>query len=177
MDRLLHTKRRDSCTVPLKNKFFLWLISRNTFLTMDNLLKKGWSRVNQCYFRGRLEIVDHLFFQCPIAEFICSVIGCCFGSRLTPTSISDFQSWAQKILPSGNQEGHWIGFGAVGWSIGLSRNDICFHRITITDPKCIVYRICSFLKYWPGWSSTKIKTRRVAQDRCASSSRPYGSAE
>lgn len=48
--------------IPYKIKIFLWLVIKNSILTRDNLLKRGWSGNSQCLFCGQPESVEHLSF-------------------------------------------------------------------------------------------------------------------
>lgn len=54
--------------VPPRIRVFGWLTSLNRILTIDNLIKKGWTLVNRCPMRKlNLESVQHLFNECPFA--------------------------------------------------------------------------------------------------------------
>lgn len=102
--------------IPIKIRFFLWLISKKLIRTMDNLLKRGCQGTNRCYTCGKTEIIDHLFFQCSVASCIWSVIGSCFGITTKPRSTAEFYGWSGQKLP-GNEFLHLIGFAAVSWAI------------------------------------------------------------
>lgn len=56
--------------IPPKIKVFLWLMSNNSVLTKDILLRRGWIGSEACPFCGKDEYVDHLFFTCSIAILI-----------------------------------------------------------------------------------------------------------
>lgn len=58
--------------VPLKIKVFMWLISKNSILTRDNLLHRGWKGPKECVFCGSDESIDHFFLTCPVAKFVWS---------------------------------------------------------------------------------------------------------
>lgn len=52
--------------LPLKIKVFMWLIDKNSILTRDNLLHRGWQGPKECVFCGNDESIDHLFLHCPL---------------------------------------------------------------------------------------------------------------
>ena len=57
-------KRLQKAKVPLKIKFFIWLIKMNAILTGDNLARKGWKGNKTGSFCANLESIEHLFFGC-----------------------------------------------------------------------------------------------------------------
>jgi hypothetical protein len=56
--------------LPHKIKVFFWLVVRNKILTKDNLKKRCWIGSLNCCFCGVDESIDHLFFKCPIAQYM-----------------------------------------------------------------------------------------------------------
>jgi zinc-binding in reverse transcriptase len=51
--------------VPLKIKYFMWLILHGKILTRSNLSHRGWKGVVSCSFCSYyLETLDHLFLTC-----------------------------------------------------------------------------------------------------------------
>jgi hypothetical protein len=60
--------------IPLKIKIFMWLIQQDAILTKNNLAKRNWSGDKKCYFCHGEETVEHLFFGCPVARYIWSLI-------------------------------------------------------------------------------------------------------
>jgi hypothetical protein len=49
--------------IPLKVKIFMWLTLKNSILTKDNLLTRGWTGNELCHFYTQQETVDHLLFH------------------------------------------------------------------------------------------------------------------
>lgn len=47
---------------PLKIKIFLWLMIKKSILTKDNLIKRGWTKNEECHFCSGKESIDHLMF-------------------------------------------------------------------------------------------------------------------
>jgi hypothetical protein len=56
---------------PSRCKFFLWLMVQNRIWTADRLLMREWPNEYFCLLcRRNLEIVQHLFIECPIIRQI-----------------------------------------------------------------------------------------------------------
>nr|CAD1817778.1 unnamed protein product [Ananas comosus var. bracteatus] len=57
--------------IPLKVKVFYWLVLKKKILTMDNLVKRGWTGNTSCVLCGsEIETIDHLFTQCVFFRFL-----------------------------------------------------------------------------------------------------------
>jgi len=65
--------------IPEKIKIFLWLIANDSILPKDNLMKRKWQGDPSCIFCNNVETISHLFFQCPVAKIIWSVIAKCLN--------------------------------------------------------------------------------------------------
>lgn len=80
--------------IPLKIKTFLWLMLKDSILTRDNLWRRGWKGVKSCLFCGADESIDHLFFQCPVANFVWKVVNISFGFNIHHDEVSHlFGTW------------------------------------------------------------------------------------
>jgi hypothetical protein len=66
--------------IPLKIKIRLWLIWHNAIATKDNLLKRKWTGDPFCLFCSTHESILHLFFSCPAAQYVWSVVGMVVGA-------------------------------------------------------------------------------------------------
>ncbi|WVZ90737.1 hypothetical protein U9M48_037011 [Paspalum notatum var. saurae] len=68
--------------VPLKIKFFIWLLFRGVILTKDNLIRRHWLGSKQCCFCSADETIQYLFFACPCANrHIGQDFRCCYTRR------------------------------------------------------------------------------------------------
>jgi hypothetical protein len=56
--------------IPEKVKKIMWLTAQKAILTKGNMIRRRWQGDPACYFCGEQEIVDHLFFRCPVAKFV-----------------------------------------------------------------------------------------------------------
>lgn len=99
----VYHKRIWKCKVPAKIKIFLWLITVGALLTKDNMRKRNWQGDPCCAFCDCVETSPHLFFQCPVAKVIWSVIAKCFGANNMPSNIQQCWSWCEKWLPFGKK--------------------------------------------------------------------------
>lgn len=57
---------------------------RNSILTRDVLIPKGWHGPKECVFCGDDESISHLFSRCLVAKFIWRVVACSFGFTSRP---------------------------------------------------------------------------------------------
>lgn len=59
--------------IPPKIKFWLWLILHNSIATKD-MYRRGWRGDIKCRFCDENETINHLFFACPAAKYMWSVV-------------------------------------------------------------------------------------------------------
>lgn len=135
--------------VPLKIKIYMWLVLQDAILTKDNLIKRKWKGDTKCAFCPEKESVTHLFFECPSAKYVWSLLAFSLGTDCRPGDFNQYNFWIQKTLPQCPSM-HFVGLAAVCWGIWRMRNDICFEKKQIKSPTEIVCLICSFLTYWTG---------------------------
>lgn len=100
--------------LPLKIKIFLWLMLKNSILTKDNLLRRGWAGCEQCHFCLAKETVDHLFFRCTAARFIWQVVICALGITRAPANTSDmFDAWFYSFAAGQRKLMFWCSCGGL----------------------------------------------------------------
>lgn len=133
---------------PPRVKVFSWLVLRNSILTKDNLFKRGWRKGSiKCQFCDKSESIQHLFLDCPMAQFIWSVVECALNVKPGRNVGEMFSSWILKF-GKGNGKLIMVGVTAVLWTIWKARNRACFDGIMPVDPIEIIYNICSNLNSW-----------------------------
>jgi hypothetical protein len=135
--------------IPLKIKIFMWLVSQDVILTKDNLCKRKWKGNTSCAFCPDPENGNHLFFGCPTAKYIWSLLAFSLGPNCRPGNLDQYWVWIDNVLPQGPQM-HVVGLAAVCWAIWHIRNVVCFDNKRVKSPTEIVSMICSFLTYWAG---------------------------
>ncbi|KAG8045329.1 hypothetical protein GUJ93_ZPchr0008g13376 [Zizania palustris] len=134
--------------IPLKIKLFLWLTLKNKILTKDNLLKRGWKGGSKnCFFCGKDEFVQHLFFDCVVIRFVWSLLK--IGFNIGPFANQD-HLWRAWYLNLNIHLRKLVGVGlaAVFWTIWKTRNEVCFQNKTVKDPLVIVNLICYWMSSW-----------------------------
>jgi hypothetical protein len=99
----------------LKIKIFMWLVSQNVILPKDNLVGRKWKGSTTRAFCSENENSQHLFFDCPTAKYIWSLIAYSLGADCRPNYLSQFWLWIQRSLPQAPQSAcSWIGCGVLG---------------------------------------------------------------
>jgi hypothetical protein len=67
--------------IPPKIKIWLWLIWHNFIATKNNMAKRGWTGDTKCRFCDQEEDIHHLFFLCPAAKYMWSVVSITFRGK------------------------------------------------------------------------------------------------
>lgn len=135
--------------IPPKIKFFMWLLTNDAILTRDNLLKRKWMGDACCLFCDSDENIAHLFFQCPIAKVIWSIVAKCFGANNIPSNLQQCWKWCEIWIPYGEKYHPW-GIAAICWAIWKNRNRACFEKKIIRNPLEIICHACALMNYWAG---------------------------
>ena len=139
-------KRIWKAKVPLKIKIFLWLSQQNAILTKDNLSKRNRRGDMGCCFCPAQETLLHLFFDCPIARYIWSLVAHVVGAVCRPNSFEQFWFWTNTYL-SNHKHFHSVGLAAICWAIWRARNLSCFEQKRIKSPIEIVCMASYFICY------------------------------
>lgn len=135
--------------IPYKIKNFLWLLENDATLTKENMVKRKWVGDPSCRFCDSVETTEHLFFQCPTAKVVWSIVAICLGANNIPMNIQQFWNWADHYLPN-HKHTHGFGVAAICWATWKARNKACFERKLIKHPAEILLHACAFLNFWTG---------------------------
>ena len=73
--------------MPPRVKVFMWLALRNSILTKDNLLRRGWKGDEKCPFCGHKESINHLFLSCSVARLLWNILKCAFSLTDIPEDL------------------------------------------------------------------------------------------
>lgn len=79
--------------ITAKIKIFLWLVSNDAILTKENLRKRNWNGDPRCAFCDDIETISHLFFSCPVAKVIWSIVAKCMGASNIPSDLHQCWQW------------------------------------------------------------------------------------
>lgn len=83
--------------IPSKIKCFV-AYGQEFIVTKYNLLKRGLKGGKMCVYSGNDENIDHLFFQCLVAELIWSFLKCAIDLQSTHASLFDcFGRWIKDF--------------------------------------------------------------------------------
>jgi hypothetical protein len=80
--------------IPRKINIFLWYLRNGVVLTKDNLVKRHWKGCTKCCFCAEHETIQHLFFDCPIAQLTWGSVCFMFGVKKTGGNGISFWSLA-----------------------------------------------------------------------------------
>jgi hypothetical protein len=156
----LSFKRMWKAKVPLKIKFFMWLVSQEAILTKDNLCKRKWKGNTTRAFCTEQESVQHIFFECLTAKYIWSLLAYSLGAECRPGNMNQYWIWINNILSQCPQM-QAVGLAAVCWAVWKTRNVVCFDDRRVKSPTEIICMICSFLTYWAGLLNEDLKQQVI----------------
>ncbi|XVF66499.1 hypothetical protein PTKIN_Ptkin10aG0041000 [Pterospermum kingtungense] len=122
--------------LPPKFETFMWQMLKGRVAVKENLRVRniGNGLDVHCVLCGRAtESISHLFFVCPVSWGVWS--HWCWNWGIQWVSSSDpwqfFEHWLQ-LLPPNRCDKLWkMSFGAIVWSIWLTRNDCIFQGKTV----------------------------------------------
>lgn len=147
--------------MPFKVKIFLWLLMRNIILTEDNLLKRVWTRNDQCYFCGQPKSIKHLLFDCGLSMFAWRLILHAFDLARPLEDIHHLiHGWLDQS-PSSIHKLAIIGGTALCWTTWKTRNVACFEK-KISDDFASVFLVCVFANFSPTGKSCRQTKRQKA---------------
>jgi len=135
--------------IPHRIKIFMWLLENKAVLTKDNLLRRKWVGSPTCFFCSSNENIDHLFFLCPVAKVLWSLVGICIGASNIPENILQFKLWISHWLPGGQQV-YTFCAAAICWAIWKRRNEACFENKKLRNPAEILSYACALMTFWAG---------------------------
>jgi hypothetical protein len=113
---------------PIENQDLHVVCSSKRDYTKDNLGKRNLQGSSKCCFCDHEETVQHLFFQCPFAKIVWSIV------RMTlyitpPLNINNlFDAWLNGVSKTEKVQIR-VGTCAILWAIWHVRNDFIFNRL------------------------------------------------
>lgn len=115
--------------LPSKVSFLVWLLMRRRVLTQNNLKRRGFNMVSQCYLCKQCEEDDvHLFLECPVTQQLLDYFN--FGQMATwRNSLEHFLTvWQPKSKTNQGQKiKKFIPHVAI-WVLWRERNLRCFEE-------------------------------------------------
>jgi hypothetical protein len=133
--------------IPLKIKIFLWYLWKGVILTKDNLAKRQWKGCTRCCFCSEHETIQHLFFNCPMARLMWSVISVTFGITKPANTANLFGPWLRSFSHK-QRDLVIVGVAAFCWVLWLSRNDVIFQKSKSKSILQAMFRGTLWIRSW-----------------------------
>jgi hypothetical protein len=135
--------------IPEKVKIFIWLVTKNRILTIENLKKRGWVGRDSCSLCNEAEETNfHILITCPFTQSLWQKILSKLNISEPPTSVEDsWLGWREKIFPIRNRVGTDICVGALWWCIWKERNQRIFQSLS-KCPDFVDREIRSLISSW-----------------------------
>jgi len=135
--------------IPLKIKIWFWLIWHNAIPSKDNMKRRKWNGDTLCRFCDQEESIGHLFFSCPAAKYVWSVVARSVGANTRSGSFSQYFQWIIRFLAM-SRNIQITTIAAICWAIWKLINRACFEHKLIKSPVDLVMHACVFMKHWAG---------------------------
>jgi hypothetical protein len=113
--------------LPLKIKNFTWQLSQGRLPSNEQIQPRGGRSDGLCALCGQIEIVDHIFFQCPLASFLWSGVRDLFSVDWNPQSQVEWFSILDSLNPKA-QRPVWVFFAAQSSALWTTRNKFYIER-------------------------------------------------
>jgi hypothetical protein len=126
--------------IPLKIKIFTWQLARGRLPSNDQILTRLGPSDGKCALCGDIEHVDHIFFQCPLAQFLWSGVREMFGVTWNPSSRLDWFTILDS-LSSKAQRAVWTFFASQCWAIWTTRNKFTIEGKFPRQPADCIFKI------------------------------------
>jgi hypothetical protein len=92
-----HAKDVWKSACPLKVWILIWQLARNRLPSNDKIKRHHGNSDGNCVLCHRVEDVDHIFFTCPLAQFVWSCITELLNVDWNPTFFADLFAIFQRF--------------------------------------------------------------------------------
>jgi hypothetical protein len=133
--------------IPPKIKIFTWQLARGRLPSNDQILAKHGPSDGLCALCGEIDHVDHIFFQCPLSQFMWSGVRVMLSVSWNPSSRVD---WFRILDSLGERSKRmvWIFFAAQCWALWNTRNKFTIERKFPRQPADIIFKLLISLQLW-----------------------------
>ena len=122
----------------------MWFLFNKVILTKDNLAKRQWNGCKKCVFCDSEESIDHLFFTCPFAHGLWTIVQYAFNI-IPPSNVSNmFGNWLHGVEKKTKAQIR-VGTCALVWSLWNYRNDIIFNKHANTNFFRVIHMATHFI--------------------------------
>lgn len=122
----------------------------------EQLLKTNWEGDIQCKLCGRDESLNHILFQCVIAQFVWSVLRDSLNSNANPTTLEEFYVEIMGSAGRKKNKAKIVLLAVVCWSLWLNRNEVFRNKI-LFSPMTMIYKFLYFPHHWQNLSKGEAK--------------------
>jgi hypothetical protein len=150
------TKYLWNCDIPLKIKIFTWQLTRGRLPSNDQILLRLGPSEGDCSLCGDIEHVDHIFFQCPLAQFLWSGVREMFGVAWNPRSRVDWFAILDSLNPKAKRA-VWTFFTTQCWAIWTTRNKFTIEGKFPRQPADCIFKIILSLQLWRPLQKAKFR--------------------
>lgn len=116
-------------------------------VTKDNLAKRKWKGNISCCWCSQDESIKHLFFECPMAKLLRTIISFIFGFQPPADNSDMFGPWIHGF-PRKYRSFLLIGATALCWVVWLSRNDFVFNKSSSYNILQVLFRAAYWIRFW-----------------------------
>jgi hypothetical protein len=141
------TKLIWKCQLPLKLKIFTWQLLKGRLPSSDHIHAWGGASDGKCVLCGKLEDVDHIFFQCHLAEFLWSGVRAMFRVNWNPRNRQDWIIILNSLAVKPRRL-LWTFFAAQCWSLWTTRNKFTIEGKFPRQPADCIFKIILSLQLW-----------------------------
>jgi hypothetical protein len=143
--------------LPLKIKVFTWQLARGRLPSNDQIYSRGGPSDGTCALCGHPENVDHIFFQCHLANFMWSGLREMFRVNW---NLKSRQDWF-AILGTLNSKAKcflWTFFAAQCWALWTTRNKFTIEGKFLCQPAGCIFKTTLSLQLWRNLHKSKDQT-------------------
>jgi hypothetical protein len=134
-------------SIPLKSKIFSWQLARGRLPSNDQLLLRRGPSNGNCALCGLPEDVDHIFFNCSLAQFMWSGLRDMFSVNWSPASRQDWLNILANFAPRAKRL-LWTLFVAQSWALWITRNKFSIEGVFPKQPADVVFKLLLTLQLW-----------------------------
>ena len=125
----------------------MWFHFNKVILTKDILAKRQWNGYKKCMFCDSKESIDHLFFTCPFAHGLWTIVQYALNI-IPPSNVSNmFGNWLHGVEKKTKAQIR-VGTCALVWSLWNYRNDIIFNKRANTNFFQVIHMATHFIHEW-----------------------------
>jgi hypothetical protein len=128
---------------------FLWQLAKNRPPAAQQIRERHGPSNGNCVLCARPKDLRHIFFSCPLAQFLWSAVRSLLNVSWNPSCFADifaifqhFHDRTRKLL--------WLLFAAQCWALWLTRNKATIEAKFPRQPANLIFKTLILLQQWRG---------------------------